>query len=156
MIIETERLRIYPADKSRMEALISSEPDYELRAAYSEMLGNCLKYPEKWEWFTMWVIELHDGTHIGGLCFKGLSSDGAAEIGYGISEEYQNRGYGTEAVKSISCLAFKNPNLTYIEAEADPDNSASIRLLEKCGFITNGKFGEEGLRFVLDRNMIGG
>ncbi len=153
MIIETERLRIYPADKSRMDALISSEPDDELRAAYSEMLGNCLKYPDKWEWYAMWVIELHDGTHIGGLCFKGINTYGAAEIGYGISEEYQNRGYGTEAVKAISGWAFKNPNLNAIEAETDPDNAASIRALEKCGFIANGKFGEEGLRFVLDRNV---
>ena len=151
MIIETERLRIYPADKNRMDALISSEPDDELRTAYSEMLENCLKYPDKWEWYAMWVIELHDGTYIGGLCFKGLSSDGVAEIGYGILEEYQNRGYGTEAVKAISGWAFKNPNLNAIEAETDPDNKASIRVLEKSGFITNGKFGEEGPRYVLDK-----
>ena len=136
-----------------MESLISTEPVDELRAAYSEMLENCLKYPDKWEWFTMWVIELHDGTHIGGLCFKGIDNDGVAEIGYGISEEYQSKGYATEAVRAVSGWAFKNPDLTRIESEAEPDNIASIRVLEKCGFAANGKLGEEGARFVLDRNV---
>ena len=138
-----------------MESLISTEPVDELRAAYSEMLGNCLKYPDKWEWFTMWVIELHDGTHIGGLCFKGIDTDGVAEIGYGISEEYQSKGYATEAVKAISDWAFKNPNLNAIEAEADPDNIASIRVLEKCGFIANGKFGKEKGFFALTNKLTG-
>ena len=155
-MIETERLKIYPASKTQMEALISSEHDGELRAAYSEMLGNCLKYPENWEWYTMWVIELHDGTNIGGLCFKGLNADGVAEIGYGISEEYQCRGYAAEAVKGVCSWAFRNPDVKSVEAETDAENGASIRVLEKNGFIADGKFGDEGPRFVLDRNMIGG
>ena len=132
-----------------MEIFIASQTDDVLKTAYSEMLENSLKYPDKWEWYAMWIIELKNGTHIGELCFKGLNSKGVTEIGYGISEEYQNKGYATEAVKAISEWVFNNPNVTVIEAETENENIASIRVLEKCGFITDGKFGKEGLCFKL-------
>jgi ribosomal-protein-alanine N-acetyltransferase len=41
--------------------------------------------------------------------------------------------------------------MTAIEAETAPENIASKRVLEKCGFIANGKIGEEGPRFTLNR-----
>lgn len=36
-----------------------------------------------------------------------------------------------------------------ITAEKDPDNAASQRVLEKCGFKATGEIGEEGPRFIL-------
>ena len=151
MTLTTERLRIYPAAQRQMEDITASEPDDDLKAAYSEMLENCKAHPEQWEWYSLWVIELLDGSRIGGLCFKGLNPDGTAEIGYGISEEYQGAGYATEAVRTVSGWAFMNPSVSSLEAEADPENIASIRVLEKCGFADTGKKGSEGYRFVLDR-----
>ena len=134
-----------------MEAFIASQTDEGLKAAYTEMLESCLRHPDQWEWYAMWMIELKDGTHVGELCFKGLGPDGAAEIGYGISEEYRGRGYATEAVKAVSARAFRNPDVTAIEAETDAANAASKRVLEKCGFIATGEMGEEGPRYVLKR-----
>ena len=151
MTLTTERLRIYPASQSQMEDIIASEPDTELKAAYSEMLAKGREHPGQWEWYTLWLVVLHDGTHVGGLCFKGLDQDGTAEIGYGISEEYQGAGYATEAVSAVSGWAFMNPSVSSLEAEADLENIASIRVLEKCGFADTGKTGTEGSRFVLDR-----
>ena len=97
------------------------------------------------------MIELKDGTHIGELCFKGLDSNGITEIGYGISEEYQRNGYATEALKAVLKFAFDNPHLVAIEAETDSENTASKRVLEKCGFMMNGKMGEEGPRYIISR-----
>ena len=37
--------------------------------------------------------------------------------------------------------------VTRVEAETEPDNRASQRVLEKCGFLPSGTFGEEGPRF---------
>ena len=115
------------------------------------MLNGCLNNPNQWEWYAIWMIELKDGTHIGELCFKGLDSNGIAEIGYGISEKQQNNGYATEAVKGVLEWALNNPNVTAIEAETDSENAASKRVLEKCGFIFNGKIGEEGPRYTISR-----
>ncbi len=119
------------------------------------MLEGCLEHPDQWDWYAMWMIEKKDGTHIGDLCFKGLEPNGTAEIGYGILEEYQGQGYATEAVRGALNWAFDHPGVTAIEAETEPENKASQRVLEKCGFLPNGVFGKEGPRFTLqktDRN----
>ena len=147
MITETRRLNIYPAMREQMEAFIAAETDAELKKAYTEMLEGCLRHPDQWEWFAMWVIELRDGTHIGDLCFKGLGANGMAEIGYGILEEYQGQGYAAEAVGAAVNWALQHPSVTRVEAETEPDNRASQRVLEKCGFLPTGTVGEEGPRY---------
>ena len=100
-MIETNRLKIYAASQSMMEAFIEAQTAEVLKAAYTEMLNGCLAHPDQWYWYAIWMIELKDGTHIGELCFKGISADGIAEIGYGISEDHQNNGYATEAVSAV-------------------------------------------------------
>ena len=151
IIIETDRLKIYAASREEMIKFIESQTVDVLKPAYEEMLNGCLKNPDQWEWYAIWMIELKNGTHIGELCFKGLDSNGIAEIGYGISDKYRNNGYATEAVKAVLKWALNNPNVTAVEAEADFNNTASKRVLEKCGFILNGKIGEEGPRYTLSR-----
>lgn len=150
-IIKANRINIYPATRIEMELQIVSEKDDELRAAYLEMLEGCILHPDEWEWYTMWIIELYNGVRIGDLCFKGLASSGIVEIGYGILEEYQGQGYATEAVKVVTDWAFQSSKVVAIEAETDAQNTASQRVLEKCGFIANGEWGNEGPRFVLSR-----
>ena len=134
-----------------MEVMIASEQNEELRKAYAEMLEGYLRQPDQWDWYAIWMIEKTDGTHIGDLCFKGLQENGVAEIGYGILDEHQGKGYATEALRSACRWAFLHPNVTSLEAETEAGNLASQRVLEKCGFRPNGTFGEEGPRFTLDR-----
>ena len=153
-MLETGRLKISASSQDIMEQFIEAQTVPELKAAYTEMLNGCLNHPDQWEWYAIWMIELKDGTHIGELCFKGLSANGIAEIGYGISEEYQNNGYATEAVKAVLEWAFAHPEVTAVEAETDSDNTASRRVLEKCGFALNGSIGEEGPRWSVSGHEI--
>lgn len=153
--METERLRVYPATREQMEACIASETDAELKAAYAEMLAGCLSCPAQWNWYAMWMIERKDGTHVGDLCFKGLAPNGVVEIGYGISEAYQGRGYATEAVQAALAWALAQPEVSAVEAETDAGNAASQRVLEKCGFVANGTVGDEGPRFTLQSRKNG-
>lgn len=146
-MIETKRLSIYPAAREQMEALIASESDAALKAAYSEMLEGCLNHPDQWQWYAMWRIELRNGTHIGDMCFKGSGADGAVEIGYGILESHRGQGYAAEAVDAAVTWALEQAAVTRVEAETEPENKASQRVLEKCGFLPSGTFGEEGPRF---------
>lgn len=148
-MIKTERLNIHIASKEEMEDFIFLQTNDILRIAYQEMLDNALKNQDKWEWYAMWMIELKNGIHIGELCFKGLDTDGITEIGYGISSEYQMQGYATEAVKAVTEWAIKQSIVIKIEAETEDDNTASKRVLEKCGFIATNEYGEEGPGFVL-------
>ena len=146
-MIETKRLRIYPASQDQMEAAILAEPDAGLKSAYTQMLEGCLQHPDQWVWYAMWMIELRDGTQIGDLCFKGLDKDGMAEIGYGILEDYRGQGYAAEAADAAAAWALRQPAVTRVEAETAPDNRASQRVLAKCGFLPTGTSGEEGPRF---------
>ena len=146
-MIEAKRLKIYPAAREQMEAFIAAETDAELKKAYTEMLEGCIQHPDQREWYAMWMIELRDGTHIGDLCFKGLDAKAMTEIGYGILEEYQGQGYATEAVGAAVHWALQQPGMKRVEAETEPDNRASQRVLEKCGFLPSGTFGKEGPRF---------
>lgn len=147
-MIETKRLKIYAASGEQMETFIAVQSDYVLKAAYMEMRNGALTHPDQWEWYAIWMIELKDETHIGDLCFKGLSGDGVTEIGYGLEPEYRGKGYATEAVIAAVDWARKQPGVKRIEAETEPGNAASQRVLEKAGFIPTGTIGEEGPRFV--------
>ena len=150
-MIETKNLKIYAASQNEMEKFIESQTNEVLKTAYTEMLNGCLENTEQWEWYAIWMIDLKDGTHIGELCFKGLDSNGVAEIGYGIAEQYQGHGYATEAIKALLNWAFQEPKVLAIEAEIDDKNIASKKVLEKCGFVFTGKNGKEGPRYKLTR-----
>ena len=147
-MIETARLRVYPASKEEMEDFISGQTDDILKTAYQEMLDGCLMHPEEWDYYAIWMIEKKDGAHIGECCFKGVSPDGSTEIGYGVSEAYRGRGYASEAVDAVAAWVLQQQKACRVEAEAEADNLASIRVLQKCGFLPTGEMGEEGPRFA--------
>ena len=148
MLIETDRLKIYTLSKDEMECLIGKQTDEILVTAYKEMLQGAIDHPESWDWYAIWIIRQKNGIPVGDLCFKGFNSDGSVEIGYGITEDNQNHGYATEAVAAAAAWALNQPGVTRVEAETEPNNKASQRVLEKCGFMPTGTFGEEGPRFV--------
>lgn len=147
--METERLKIHAATRAEMENFIAAQTDEILKTAYTEMLTGCLQHPAQWAWYAVWMIESKAGAHIGELCFKGLTAEGAAEIGYGIAPEWQGQGFATEAVRAVTQWALAQAGVSRVEAETEEDNAASIRVLEKCGFRPTGTRGEEGPRWVL-------
>lgn len=148
MDIKTNRLKIYSSTKEQMEKFITVQSNHDLKVAYTEMLNGCINHPNQWDFYAIWMVELNDGTHIGEMCYKGLSKEGVTEIGYGISKKYRGYGYATEAVSALVDWAFSQCYVCRIEAETEESNIASIRVLEKCGFVRNGIVGEEGPRFV--------
>lgn len=152
-MIETSRLNIHAASQKDMETFIAAQTVDVLKAAYTEMLDACLSHPDQWEWYAIWMIELKDGTHIGELCFKGITKNGTTEIGYGIAEDYQGCGYATEAVSALTGWALMQPCIMCVMAETEEFNIASQKVLNKAGFIPTGEMGEEGPLFA--RRKIG-
>ncbi len=149
-MIETNRLILTLATDAEMEQMIAVESDEDNKMAYCEILEGCRNHPEQREWYAVWLMKLKDSPDdsIGDLNFKGLSSDGIVEIGYGIKKEYEGNGYTTEAVIALVRWAASMSVVNQIEAETDPNNIASQRVLSKAGFIPNGVIGKEGPRFV--------
>ncbi|GEN52722.1 GNAT family N-acetyltransferase [Halobacillus faecis] len=62
----------------------------------------------------------------------------SAFIGYFLDQDFNGRGYTTEAVRLLVAYAFKHLQLHRIEAGVMPHNIASIRVLEKVGFHKEG------------------
>jgi RimJ/RimL family protein N-acetyltransferase len=110
------------------------------------------------EGFGPWYILLRDGrggapTLVGTGGMTGLPSpDGTVEIGYSVLDEYQRRGYATEAVAALLEWAYARPGVRRVIAHTFPDLTPSIRVLEKCGFGLVGPGEEKGtLRFEHER-----
>lgn len=81
-----------------------------------------------------WGITLkNSGRLIGTIGFMWYSeTNSSAEIGYSISRSEWNKGFATEALRSVICSAFASLPLNRIEAQHDIRNPASGRVMEKC------------------------
>ena len=67
------------------------------------------------------------------------------EIGYALLPEFWGKGYMLEAANKLIEYGFRELNLHSIEANVNPDNSSSIKLLEKIGFRKEAHFRENYL-----------
>jgi len=87
-----------------------------------------------------WGIELRDtGKVIGTIGVIWYSPENSScEIGYSMSREYWNRGIMTEAARAVIDSLFRSLPLNRIEAQHDPRNPASGRVLLKCGMKKEG------------------
>jgi ribosomal-protein-alanine N-acetyltransferase len=59
-------------------------------------------------------------------------------LGYSVDFGYQARGYGSEAVGAIVNWCFRNIHLHRVEANYQPNNERSGRLLRSLGFTVEG------------------
>lgn len=148
--IKTKRMTLRPMLDAEIEALMERIDSDELRAAYGEMLDGCRRDPENRVWYAPWKMTLKDSQeYIGDLCFKGPVKNHSLEIRYGVLPEHEGSGYASEALQAMTQWAFGQKDVVFVEAETAPDNKASQRVLEKCGFVPDGT-GVEGPRFVLE------
>ena len=78
---------------------------------------------------------------VGGIGFA-LGSDvfrQTAEIGYWLGEAFWNRGIATRAVRAFTEWGFAELALRRIFAGVFESNLASARVLEKCGYVCEGR-----------------
>jgi RimJ/RimL family protein N-acetyltransferase len=88
--------------------------------------------PTNDEWVQLAVTD-PGGVLVGDLAV-GLAQDAAvATIGYTIAPEHQGLGYATEAVGALVDRLVAD-GVHRVTASLDPDNLASARVLERCGF----------------------
>lgn len=88
-----------------------------------------------------WILEEPDRTRT--LIGSGGTAScpeiaGAVMIGYSVLGEFWNRGFATEAIRRIVPVILSWPGIWRIIATTYPDLKASIRVLEKSGFVPAG------------------
>lgn len=81
-----------------------------------------------------------DGALLGGLTLgqvrRGVSQ--TATLGYWMGAPHAGKGHMSRAVRATTAFAFNSLRLHRIEAACVPENDASRRLLERCGFQPEG------------------
>jgi len=84
----------------------------------------------------------YNGEHVGNISLVSGQDiyRKSAEIGYFIGESYWNKGIVTTAVNMITEYGFKQLGIIRIHTGVFEYNSASMRVLEKCGFTKDGVF----------------
>lgn len=75
---------------------------------------------------------------------KDSLTGGTVVIGYSVLDEFQRRGYATEAVHHLIPAVFSITGIWRIKAMTYPDLAAPIRVLEKTGFTFAGEAGDGG------------
>lgn len=153
-VLETERLilrEIKPEDVNEIYDIRSSEEAmkyfghnvYTSLTEAEEMISaitNGFKNKEG----IRWGIALKGSDRLigSGGPWRLLKQHLRCEIGYDLLPNYWRRGIMSEALSEMIKFIFDKMNLHSIEANVDPDNIASVKLLEKLGFEKEGHIKE--------------
>ena len=90
--------------------------------------------------YAFFIFRKLDDVLVGGLTLanvrRGVAQ--AASLGYWMGAPYAQRGHMTAAVRALIPFAFGPLRLHRLEAACIPSNTASVRLLEKTGFMREG------------------
>ena len=96
---------------------------------------------------TLFAIAV-DGTAVGGIGFY-LQKDVervSAELGYWLGEPWWGRGIVSEAIVAMTRYAFDHHELTRVYALVAAGNPASCRVLEKSGYVLEGRLRRSAIR----------
>ncbi len=109
----------------RVNAEFESYPDFTSPKAKEEIVFRS----NSDEFF---AIELKKINKVIGNIYLGKRDFNARELGYVLNQDYQNKGYGSEACKAMIEFAFKK-GVHRIYAECAPQNVPSWKVMEKVG-----------------------
>lgn len=114
----------------------------ELKEAFEQtILPNVADTTKNYLYSTLWTaISKTDNKMIGDLCIVGEpNTDGEIEIGYGVYDEFQNKGFMTEIVGGMIGWAKTQPQVKTVIASTEKTNIASFKVLEKNNFLKIGE-----------------
>jgi [ribosomal protein S5]-alanine N-acetyltransferase len=120
------------------------EPTWPLddltRAAFRRRIKRYAEDLRTDQGYAFLIARSSDGTLVGGLTLanirRGVAQAGS--LGYWTGLPFVRQGYMTAAVRAVIPFAFMSLRLHRLEAACIPTNTASIRLLEKTGFVREG------------------
>jgi ribosomal-protein-alanine N-acetyltransferase len=87
-----------------------------------------------------WGVSLRDRDEVIGTCtLLNVDRDHRrAEIGFALRRDHWGRGLASDAVGALIGFSFETLDLHRLEADVDPQNERSIRVLERQGFQREG------------------
>lgn len=151
MYLETERLIIrqltpddvhdcfaITSDPRVLAMMVVTERQTTIEQTKQYIADLCAQYEK--DNTGLWAVVEKGSKRVIGLC--GLIEYKArfrrAELCYMFAYDVWGKGYATEACRAVADYGFTAMNLNRIEAPVDPENIASIRVLEKLGMQCEG------------------
>lgn len=132
-----------------MEGLYPYEEEYEYQKAYIANMYRFFGYG-------MWLVfEKETGKLVGRAGVEHREElNGELELGYAIGTPWQGKGYATEVCQGI--LQYVRDELGFEEicSLVEPDNRASIHLLEKCSFVEEEQLTLDGIKYKKYRKTL--
>jgi ribosomal-protein-alanine N-acetyltransferase len=91
-----------------------------------------------------WAITTHDSDEmIGSIAiWRIVKEHYRGELGYVLLPDYQRKGLMHEALNAVIAYGFTDMGLHSLEANINPDNAASQKVLERHGFVREAYFKE--------------
>ena len=152
--LETARLRLRNVTPDDAEEIFFLRSDSQMMAfldrAPAASIDDALQFIqninnlEKAGDAITWAITLKETpTLIGTICFWNIQkAHYRAEIGYALHPQHQGKGLMQEVMATVLPYGFQTLSLHSVEANVNPANAASIKLLERNGFVREGFFRE--------------
>jgi len=149
MIVGT-KVRLRPIERDDLPRYVAWFGDPEVRRYLALILPFSLAQEERWfegllerlerQEDVLLAVETADGVHIGNIGLHAIDwQNRSAELGIAIGEKsYWGQGYGTDAIRTLLGLAFREMNLHRVFLRVDADNARGIRCYEKAGFQREG------------------
>lgn len=145
-------VRIEPASRAWLDALLIGDDTFTEQFGIGVVEGWTAEFPGITKWALerldagadpAWGIHLFfdddvDGALVGNGGWKGPPVNGAAELGYAVSESRRGRGIATSVVRQLLDQASER-GLTRVIADTLPETSASTTVLLRCGFVREGE-----------------
>jgi [ribosomal protein S5]-alanine N-acetyltransferase len=124
-------------DALRLPPQVLYQPEFLREITDNVIIPAVKRNPAQWFYHTKWLgIETASGLIAGEFILKkGIDEKGYVEIGYGIYPGYEGKGFMTQIVSCFIDWARTASVLTGIKAETENGNDASVRVLEKNGFV---------------------
>ncbi len=154
-ILHTARLRLRPvadADAASLFAMHSSShvlrywdsPPWKERTRAQRFISASRRMADEGSGARVAVDRVSDGAFLGWCSLSGWNPDyRSASLGYCFDHAAWGHGYATEAAHAVLQWAFDTLDLNRVQAEADTRNLASVRVLEKIGFVREGMLRED-------------
>lgn len=153
-LIRSARVRLVPVAESHLDGLLAINGDDAVTRFLPYATWRSLADGQAWlarmdalaaagTGRQLVVLRADDGLVIGSLLlFKYDEGSRRLEIGYVLGRRHWHQGFMREAVSAACTHAFENLAIRRIEAEVNPVNTASCRLLASIGFTLEGTLGQ--------------
>ena len=116
------------------------EDDYYTLDSKRKYINDSTKHKEDDKEYSFGIYLKDNGKLVGGISLFQISRGSLQKclIGYSLDQQYNGRGYTTEAVSLAVEFAFNELKLHRVEAGVMLSNMGSMRVLEKAGFHKEG------------------